>query len=79
MATVQGGNNGHMGGQVARNSTHRDTDISQMQPAAKARDDLKGAYAGKENEAKFSREKHSTNVKARNTKKSNGNDRTPEM
>jgi hypothetical protein len=77
MPTVRGGNNGHMGGQVTRNSEHRDTDIQQMHSPDKARDDLKGAYAGKENEAKFSREKHSTNVKARNTKKSK--DRTPEM
>lgn len=77
MATVQGKGNGHMSGQVQRNSTHTDQDINHMQREAKARDDLKGAYAGTENEAKFSREKHSTNVKARTTKKSK--DRIPEM
>ena len=77
MPTVQGGKNGHTGGQVTRNSEHIDTDINQMQRPAKARDDLQGAYAGTENEAKFSREKHSTNVKGRSTKKSK--DRTPIM
>lgn len=77
MATVQGKGNGHMSGQVKRNSEHNDADIQQMHRDDKGRDDLKGAYAGKENEAKFSREKHSTNVKARNTKKSQ--DRIPEM
>lgn len=77
MATVRGSGNGHMSGQVNRSSTHNDSDVRQMQREAMARDDLKGAYAGTENEAKFSREKHSTNVKARSTKKSK--DRTPEM
>lgn len=71
------GKNGHQGGQVVRNSEHKDTDINQMHGKTKARDDLYGAYAGTENEAKFSREKHSTNVKARTTKKSK--DRIPEV
>lgn len=77
MATVQGRGNGHMGGQVQRNSTHNDVDMHKMHRDDRGRDDLKGAYAGTENEAKFSREKHSTNVKARSTKKSK--DRIPEM
>lgn len=73
----KGAHNGHIAGQVVRNSTHEDHDIHQMQTNDYARDNLKGAYAGDQNEAKFHREDHATNVKARKTKKSST--RTPEM
>jgi hypothetical protein len=66
----KGAGNGHIAGQVVRNSTHIDTDAAQMHHDAFGRDDLKGAYAGKQNEAKFHREDHATNVKGRSTKKS---------
>jgi hypothetical protein len=66
-----------MAGQIVRGSTHDERDIYESQRDERARDDLKGAYAGNQNEAKFHREDHATNVKARKTKKSST--RTPEM
>jgi hypothetical protein len=66
-----------MAGQIVRGSTHDERDIHESQRDERARDDLKGAYAGNQNEAKFHREDHVTNVKARKTKKSST--RTPEM
>lgn len=66
----KGAHNGHIAGQVVRNSTHEENDIHQMQHDDYARDNLKGAYAGDQNEAKFHREDHPTNTKARKTKKS---------
>lgn len=83
MPTVNGGHghkgsqNGHQGGQIVRNSTHNESDIHAMQHDDHARDNLKGAYAGEQNEAKFHREDHPTNLKARKTKKSAT--RTPEI
>lgn len=82
MATVQSGHsvghsNGHQGGQVVRGSTHDAHDIHEMQRDARARDDIKGAFAGNENEAKFKREDHPTKLKSRKTKKSA--ERTPKI
>ena len=73
----KGASNGHMAGQVVRNSTHNDTDARQMHHDDFGRDDLKGAYAGDQNEAKFHREDHATHLKARNTKKSK--EKTPKI
>ncbi len=78
MPTVNGHQGkGHQGGQVVRNSTHDSQDIQEMQRDAKARDNLKGAYAGNENEGVFKRKDHPTDLKARKTKKSST--RTPEV
>lgn len=57
---------------VKRSGVHTKADILKVERPALARDDLRGAYAGKENaaQAKGSGRKHSTNVKARLTKQS---------
>ncbi len=73
----KGAHNGHIAGQIVRNSTHDSQDIHQMEHDDRARDNLKGAFAGDQNEAKFHREDHATNVKSRKTKHSA--EKTPKM
>lgn len=79
MPTVSKGGHGNHSGQTNQNSEHTKEQILQRERAGLARDDLKGAYAGDQNEAKFHREDHITNEKARSTKKSNGDDREPKI
>ena len=57
-----------------RRGAHSRDDINKMQGPAIPRDDLKGAFAGKENNGATGTkgEKHSTHLKSRNTKKSKG-------
>ena len=77
MPTVSKGGQGHQQGQTNQNSEHTKEQILQRERAGLARDNVSGAYAGNQNEAKFHREDHATNTKARSTKKSNGDDREP--
>ena len=76
MPTVRGGNARGIG-QSKQSGYHSKEQINQTMNPAHARDDLTGAFAGEENEGKFSREKHSTNVKSRNTKQSK--EKTPKI
>lgn len=57
--------------QVVRRSDHNKKDLSKIMRPAKPRDNLQGAFAGKEN----ANESASTNVKSRKTAKSKA--RTP--
>lgn len=75
MPSVSKGGHGHQNGQTNQNSEHTKEQILQRERAGLARDNLSGAYAGDQNEAKFHREDHPTNLKARDTKKSNAADR----
>lgn len=76
MPTVRGGNTRGVG-QSHQAGYHDSSQIKKTQKEDYARDDLDGAFAGEENEGKFSREKHSTNVKSRKSKHSA--DKTPKM
>jgi hypothetical protein len=77
MPTVSKGGHGHMNGQTNQNSEHTREQVAERARPAFARDDLKGAYAGIENESTFKSEDHPTKLKARRTKKSST--RTPKM
>jgi hypothetical protein len=76
MPTVRGGNTRGVG-HSKQAGYHDSAQIKKTMKPVYARDDLDGAFAGEENEAKFSREKHSTNVKSRKTKHSK--EKTPKM
>ncbi len=70
------------GGQTPQQSTHDKTQMETMHRPDRARDDLKGAFAGDENENESAHGKHGehgrdTNVKSRKTKASK--ERTPKM
>jgi hypothetical protein len=73
----KGASNGHIAGQVVRSSEHSAADNRQSHHDDFARDDLKGAYAGNQNESKFQTEEHATKLKARKTK--NSATKTPKM
>ncbi len=62
-----------------RRGAHTREEFSKKAHAAFARDDLKGAFAGNENNGAtgVKGEKHSTHLKSRNTKESKG--RIPKM
>ena len=64
-----------------RAGAHTADQINKIQRPAKARDDLKGAFAGDENNGSSQRQDlnhiHSTNLKSRSTKQSKG--KTPKM
>ena len=66
MPTVKGGNTRGVG-QTHQSGQHTKDQISQVMAPELGRDDLKGAFAGKENEGKHTGKKHSTNVKSRST------------
>ena len=76
MPTVKGGNVRGVG-QSKQAGYHDKEQIAKTMNPAHARDDLKGAFAGNENEAKGAGDKHSTNVKSRNTNASK--QKTPKM
>lgn len=76
MPTVRGGNTRGVG-QSHQAGYHDKDQMKRSEKHAFPRDDLDGAFAGEENEGKFSREKHSTNVKSRNRKAMT--DKTPKM
>lgn len=76
MPTVKGGNARGVG-QSKQAGYHDKEQIVEKMNQAHARDDLKGAFAGNENEHKGAGEKHSTNVKSRNTIASK--QKTPKM
>lgn len=70
------------GGQLSNQGSHDKNHMEKMHPQDRARDDLKGAYAGDENEnasehGKHGPHGHDTNVKGRKTKASAT--RTPKM
>ena len=68
MPTVKGGN-ARSNGQSKHSGSHSKEQIKQTMAPEFARDDLKGAFAGKENEKSIG-EKHSTNLKSRITRAS---------
>ena len=70
MPTVAKGGHGNHSGQTNQNSEHTKEQVAERARPSFARDDLKGAYAGNQNEAEHS-EDHATHLKARRTKKSN--------
>ncbi|MES2964161.1 MAG: hypothetical protein V4760_09750 [Bdellovibrionota bacterium] len=70
------------GGQTHHQSTHDKAQMAKMHPQERARDDLKGAFAGDQNEnesahAPHGEHGHDTHVKSRNTKESKT--RTPKI
>ncbi len=59
--------------QVVRKGQHTKADINKVMRPAKARDNIKAAFAGNENKGPAGNKKtssHSTNVKSRSTEKS---------
>lgn len=66
MPTVKGGNARGVG-QTHQSGQHTKDQIREQMAPELGRDDLKGAFAGNENEGKGTGEKHSTNVKSRST------------
>ncbi len=77
MPTVSKGGRGHQNGQTNQNSEHTKEQTAQRVGEGLPRDDLRGAYAGDQNETGPNTEEHATHLKARHTKKSK--DRTPEI
>ncbi len=66
MPTVKGGNVRGVG-QSKQSGQHTEEQIKEKMAPSLARDDLRGAFAGNENEGRGTGEKHSTSVKSRNT------------
>lgn len=71
-------NNPKSGGQVKRNGQHNRADMHRVETEEFARDNLKGAYAGKENTQNDNSVKtKSTNVKGRQNAAGSG--KTPKL
>lgn len=66
MPTVKGGNTRGVG-QTHQSGQHTKDQIRQQMAPELGRDDLKGAFAGDENETHSSDKKHSTSLKSRDT------------